>query len=64
LLWKDYHMSNLINRFCRDDRGAAMVEYALLVALIAVVCVAAVTTLGQDVSSAFSVIASDVAKAV
>jgi pilus assembly protein Flp/PilA len=57
-------MGNLINRFCRDDRGAAMVEYALMVALIAVVCVAAVTLLGQDVSSAFSVIASDVKAAI
>jgi pilus assembly protein Flp/PilA len=57
-------MRKLINRFRRDDRGAAMVEYALLVALIAVVAVLAVTTLGQDVSSAFSIVASDLAKAI
>jgi pilus assembly protein Flp/PilA len=57
-------MLKLVNRFRRDDRGAAMVEYALLVALIAVVAVAAVTLLGQDVSSAFSVIASDVKAAI
>ena len=30
----------------RGDRGASLVEYALLLALIAVVCVAAVTALG------------------
>jgi pilus assembly protein Flp/PilA len=57
-------MRKLINRFRRDDRGAAMVEYALLVALIAVVAVAAVTLLGQDVSSAFSIVASDILDAI
>lgn len=30
----------------RDDRGASLVEYALLLALIAVVCLAALTALG------------------
>ena len=40
---------------CRDDeRGASLVEYALLVALIAVVCIAAVTALGESTSTAFS----------
>jgi pilus assembly protein Flp/PilA len=34
-----------------DDRGASLVEYALLVALIAVVCIAAVTTLGTSAST-------------
>ncbi|MEY2422282.1 MAG: pilus assembly protein Flp/PilA, partial [Acidimicrobiaceae bacterium] len=29
-----------------DERGASLVEYALLVALIAVVCIAAITLLG------------------
>ncbi len=38
----------------RDERGAALVEYALLVGLIAVICVAGVTLFGQEVSSAFS----------
>jgi Flp pilus assembly pilin Flp len=30
----------------RDDRGASLVEYALLLALIAIVCVAALGVLG------------------
>jgi pilus assembly protein Flp/PilA len=51
-------MRNLILRFRRDDEGAALVEYGMLVGLIAVICVAAVTLLGQEVSTAFSVIAS------
>lgn len=37
-----------------DDRGASLVEYALLIALIAVVCIAAVTFLGKSSSSKFS----------
>jgi pilus assembly protein Flp/PilA len=36
-----------------DDEGASLVEYALLVALIAVVCIAAVTLLGNNASSKF-----------
>ena len=51
-------MRKLINRFCRDDEGAALVEYGMLVGLIAVICVVAVTTLGTEVSTAFSKIAS------
>lgn len=39
----------------RDDaeRGASLVEYALLVSLIAVVCLVAVTTLGTGVNDQF-----------
>ncbi|MHB8466220.1 MAG: Flp family type IVb pilin [Acidimicrobiales bacterium] len=38
----------------RSERGASLVEYALLVALIAVVCIVAVTTLGQDANTTLS----------
>ena len=44
-----------------DDRGAALVEYALLVALIAVVCIAAVTTLGKNSGSKFVKVGSSIA---
>ncbi len=43
------------------QRGASLVEYGLLVALIAVICIAAVKVLGTNVSTAFSTIASGVA---
>lgn len=39
---------------CRTERGANLVEYALLLALIAVVCVSAVTMLGRATSKPFS----------
>ena len=51
-------MRKLINRFRRDNEGAALVEYGMLVGLIAVICVVAVTALGTEVSAAFSKIAS------
>ena len=41
-------------RFGDDERGASLVEYALLVALIAVVCIAAVTLLGNSSSEKLS----------
>ena len=45
-------------RFSDSDRGAALIEYALLVALIAVVCIIAITTLGTNSNSKFSEIGS------
>lgn len=36
-----------------EERGATAVEYALMVALIAVVIIVAVTTLGQNASDSF-----------
>jgi len=41
----------LMNAVRRDEEGAALVEYALLIGLIAVVCIIAVTQLGLAVSN-------------
>lgn len=38
----------------REDRGASLVEYALLVALIALVCFAAVDILGGEASDQYN----------
>jgi pilus assembly protein Flp/PilA len=43
-----------------DERGASLVEYALLVALIAVVCIAAVTLLGKNASDKFASVGGSV----
>ena len=37
----------------QNERGAALVEYALLLALIAVVCIVTLSTLGGKASSKF-----------
>ncbi len=50
-------------RFGRSERGAALVEYALLLALIAVVCIVALTTLGGQASSKFDTIGDSIAAA-
>ena len=47
-------------RFGGSERGASLVEYALLVALIAVVCIGAITLLGKNSSSKFSTVASSI----
>ena len=43
-----------------DEKGASLVEYALLVALIAVVCIAAVTLLGKNASTKFDSVGSSI----
>jgi pilus assembly protein Flp/PilA len=54
-------VKNLITRMralTRDDSGQDLLEYALLVALIALVAVAAVTSSGQAVNKIFDTVAS------
>ena len=41
-------------KFARDEEGVSLVEYGLLLSLVAVVCVAAITTLGTIISTMFS----------
>jgi len=43
-----------------EQKGASMVEYALLVALIALIAIAAVRGLGTQISTQFSSIASQI----
>jgi pilus assembly protein Flp/PilA len=51
-------MEKLVTRLRRAEEGAALAEYALLVALVAVVAIVAVTTLGTQISTQFSTVAS------
>ncbi len=46
-------MLTLIKQFVRDEHGATMVEYGLMVALIAVVCVLTVTAIGTRLNTKF-----------
>ena len=43
-----------LKRFLKDEEGASLVEYGLLVGLIAVVCIVAVTALGTGVNDQFT----------
>ena len=51
---------NMVNKIeeQKQEEGATMIEYALLVALIAIIAIAAVRFLGQTISSQFSAVAS------
>ena len=54
-----YHfLTPFLTSRVRNERAASLVEYALLVALIAVVCIVAVTTLGKKASSKFDSVSS------
>ncbi len=52
-------LERLVSLVRRDD-GQDLLEYALLIALIAIVCVAAVTLAGQNVSNTFNDIAHSI----
>ena len=45
------------------EKGASLIEYALLVLLIAIVALIAVTVAGEEVSNQYSIIASSVGNA-
>ena len=54
-LWTAYQ-----SRFVKDEQGASMVEYALLVALIAVVVIAGALFLGGAIETKFDEVGSTV----
>jgi len=47
-----------LRMFAHDDEGQDLLEYALLVALIALVCVGAITLAGSKVQTVFNQIAA------
>jgi len=55
-----FYLTYLRARFGADEQGASLVEYALLVALIAVVCIVAIAFLGGSASEKFSKVGSSV----
>ncbi len=56
-------MRSLVRRcvsFLQKEDGPTAVEYAVMLALIIVVCIAAITTLGQSASTTFSAVGSTI----
>jgi pilus assembly protein Flp/PilA len=47
-------LANLVRSFAREEDGATMVEYGVMIALIAAVCIVIITTLGTQVNTAFT----------
>ena len=58
--WQEQCAPYLRAKFGNSERGASLVEYALLVALIAVICIVAIAFLGRSASSKFSTVGSSV----
>jgi pilus assembly protein Flp/PilA len=44
-------MRNFIFSLMRDERGQDLIEYGLVAALIAILCIAAITGAGQKIST-------------
>jgi len=59
---KEFAMQHFIaqaKRFVRDEDGVTAIEYGLIAALIAVVIIGAVTTVGNKLNSVFTTIGND-----
>ncbi len=57
-------LSSALEKLKDDVEGASLVEYALLVALIAIVVISALNALSNDISFAFTSIGSRIRDAV
>jgi pilus assembly protein Flp/PilA len=58
------HVIDRLRAFRRNTEGQDLIEYALLVALIAVICVGAVTFAGQQVLAIFESIGTSLSNAL
>ena len=56
-------MTDTFVRMIKDDEGATLVEYGLVVALIAVAAIGAMTTLSNSIQGSFNNIASKITAA-
>ena len=52
---------HLVN-FLKNEDGPTAVEYAVMLALIIVVCITAITTLGSNANNTFSYVGTQVGK--
>lgn len=51
----------LTSKFLRDENGATAIEYGLIAALIAVVIIGALSTIGTNLNSSFTRIGTSLA---
>lgn len=57
---KGFNMLAILSTLIKDEDGAQLVEYALLISLIALVCIAGARSLGTSVSSFFNTAAGSI----
>ena len=56
-------MQKFLNQFVRDESGVTAMEYGMIAALIAVVILGVLSTLGKDLNTTFSTIESAISTA-
>jgi pilus assembly protein Flp/PilA len=56
-------MSKFLRRLCGDRKGVTAIEYGLIAALIAVVCIAGLTAVGTSLNTQYNTISTSVAAA-
>jgi pilus assembly protein Flp/PilA len=57
-------MKNSITSFLRDEQGQDLVEYALLIAFIALACIIGLQSLGSAINKTYNSISSSLEGAV
>jgi pilus assembly protein Flp/PilA len=55
---QEHDLQNLIRRFAKDESGATAIEYGLIAALISVVIIGVLSTIGTNLSSKFNEIST------
>lgn len=53
-------MEKLMSNFCNDECGGGIVEYSLILALVAIAAVVTMTSLGTKISSSFTTIGTKI----
>ncbi|GEP02536.1 Flp family type IVb pilin [Methylobacterium oxalidis] len=51
-------MKNVFNRFAADESGATAIEYGMIAALVAVVIITALQTLGTKLTKTFTAVSN------
>jgi len=54
------NLSKALVNFLKDESGPTAVEYAVMLALIIVVCITAITALGTNASNTFTYVSGQV----
>jgi pilus assembly protein Flp/PilA len=58
-MWK---LGLMLRNFLKDEAGPTAVEYSVMLALIIVVCIVAITTLGTNANKTYQTVGSQVGK--
>ena len=57
-------MKNLFAHFIRSDIGVTAIEYALIAALISVVCIAGMTLVGNQLTAVYTAVSAAITPAL